>query len=132
MWLLHSRLAGHFVLGNYWVVALEVEATVFSPERWEGVTEDVDLVQLVRLCMIMKTEPQYLEQVPRNNRIVSAGIAVLICRVPIQARGNSEFSALPLFHSTLSSSLYCLVGRKMSLLFILSRCCPSPNYRCIR
>ena len=85
-------------------MAQEVEAALFRPQSWEGVTEDVGLVQLVRLCMIMETEPQYLEQAPRNNRIVSARTAVLIC-VPIQARGNSEISVLLLFHSTLSSFL---------------------------
>ena len=41
------------MLGNYWGVAHEVEATVLSPESWEGATRDVDLVQLVRLCMII-------------------------------------------------------------------------------
>ena len=52
-WLLHSGLAGRSLLGNYRVVAHEVEATVLSPESWEGATRDVDLVQLVRLCMII-------------------------------------------------------------------------------
>lgn len=78
MWLLHSRLAGHFVLGNYWIVAHEVEATIYSPESWEGVTEDVDLVQLVRLCMIINDRAAVQEQVPRINRILSARTEFLI------------------------------------------------------
>ena len=58
------------------------------------------------------TEPQYLEQAPRNNRIVSARTVVPIYRVTIQVRRNSEISVLLLFHTTLSSSLWCLVGLK--------------------
>ena len=52
MWLLRSRLTGDFVLGNYWVVAHEVVAKIFQPESLESETKDIDLIQLVRLCMI--------------------------------------------------------------------------------
>ena len=52
-WLLHSGLARRFMLGNYRGVAHEVEATILGPESWEDATRDVDLVQLVRLYMIM-------------------------------------------------------------------------------
>ena len=52
MWLLRRRLTGDFVLGNYWVVAHEVVAKIFHPVSLESETKDVDLIQLVRLCMI--------------------------------------------------------------------------------
>lgn len=79
MWLLHSRLTGHFVLGNYWVVAHEVEATVFNPDCWEGETKDTDLVQLVRLCMIMNDWAAGSRMgTAGKNRMISARTAILM------------------------------------------------------
>ena len=107
MWQLGIRLTGDSVLGNYWVVAHEVVAKTFHPESLESETKDIDLVQLVRLCMITDDRATV-------SRVSTAQESHLICKNrSSHARHQSTLVGMPSFLSP------------CSILHYLASCSPS-------